>query len=181
MRGLAKYQARVALDDRATTSMRRLDRALRLRDARKRRGSEPAPPVVTALPALVFAKTTPAGAVSEEQLHSTAVKLIEGDKLLVGHVPGHDFLLAAPRKLDLSQAQSIHVPLLLSDTPVLLFNGTGRVISARLRKEGSVNVYELCASSEAHSAEPKALGLSKKAYRAAQYRAAWLLGAEMSL
>jgi hypothetical protein len=190
MRGLAKYEARIAQDSRAALAMARIDRAICKRDARKRRTARRTSPVVTRLRALVFSNASDdeggddGGGASEAQFRRTARHLIE-EGLLVGRAPGQGWLLAAPRQQSTFHAPSdvdaLAVPLLLSNAPLALFDGTGRVVSIRLWRDGAVRVYVLCGSDHAADAQPATLGLSKRGYEVAQHRAAWLLGAQMSV
>lgn len=184
MRGLEKYEARVAIERRATSSMGDMHRAIRKREARRRRGPMPEVAVLSALPALNFAASDPETKCSEDEVRATARAMIEEGSLLVARVLGQGSLLVAPREerplpLQLG-AVSCVVPLAISDAPVSLFNGTGRVVSVRLWKNGSVPIYALCASEHAVEAQPSELGLSKRGYEDMQRRVAWILGARLS-
>lgn len=187
MRGLDKYVTRVAAEERAQAAMSRLSSAIAKRDERRRkqrrRPPRPMPPTFTALPAQAFASAGVDRYCNYVALEDTARALIEGDELFVSRAPLYGLLVAPREETPLvtePDADATVVPLVLSDVPVALFDGTGHVVSVRAWQTGTVPIYALCASEQATGAQPAALGLSKKDYADLQARATRMLGARLS-
>lgn len=181
MRGLDKYVARVAAEERAQAAMGQLNSAIAKRDARRRaRRSRPAPPVFTAFAASEFARERrPLPGRSQQD---AARALIDECALLVSRTL-HGLLVAPRIEASLVTEPGVDatmVPLAISDVPVALFGGTARVVSVRLWKVEPAPVFALCASEHATDTPPAALGLRREDHEALQAQAARMLGARLS-